>query len=174
MSTTHAPHVPRVPLALALLLTPLACDQADSPESESALQEPLVEFRGRGDGECLSIGVTPVSGSYRTSGTPNPFPEARTGDTFVEINPEWQIAFDEALVEQTAYMLEAIYLSREDAPEHCTAACLEEELGWTGRACAFDVDMARTEPQPRSTSYDGLISWETDVEAVGSVACDCA
>ncbi|MEM9459989.1 MAG: hypothetical protein AAGF11_37785, partial [Myxococcota bacterium] len=124
-------------------------------------------------GECLSIGVTPVPGNYRSKGTPNPFPEARTGDTFVEINPEWQIAFDEALVDQTAYVLEALYLSGEHVPEHCTAACLEEGLEWNGGACTVDLDMARTEPQPRSTSRNGWISWETDVEAVGSVACDC-
>jgi len=164
------------PFAL-MTLTALAaaCDHAEG-SSLSARDEPL-EFRERGDGDggdgddCNDFATATVAKSFKDNGQ---FHTAHDWvlESFLGGSEEWQAAYDQHLIDRTAYIMEADFQAGPDTEDFCATTCDAQGLGWTGSVCVVSVDLAHDEP----TAHIGYMEqpvWRTNVEAVAEVACGC-
>ncbi|MCA9705887.1 MAG: hypothetical protein KDK70_08580 [Myxococcales bacterium] len=163
--------MPRQALLLALVSLVVACDPMTEPQPEP--ETLTVDFRRGEDGECADFSTVTVSTTYQKNGYPPPYPYYEAGMAFTEMPEDWQAAFEHDVVDRTATILEAIYLSRASTPEECTSICAELDLGWSGGACAIDVVVGRSVPEAAPDGFDKSPIWRTDVEASGQVGCRC-
>lgn len=155
-------------LTLALLSLAFACDSATPPDvSPDEVRE---DFRRR-RGECADFTTVTVSTGYKNGGYPPDWPDW-AGEPYAEGSPEWRAAFDDNIARQTAHVMEAIYVGRQDTPDTCAQTCAEMDLGWDGGACVFDLTVSHDAAEP-VIGYGDRPVWSTEVEASASLACSC-
>lgn len=161
--------MPRHLALFAALAFTTACDPMDAPQPEPEVLQ--LDFR-RDDGECADFSTISVGVTYRKNGYPPPYPWYE-GQAFSDMPDDWKAAFEQDVAERSATVLEAAYASRLSTAEHCSTVCAEMEQAWTGGACALDLVLDRSAPEPSVGGYDESIIWHTDVEATAQMACLC-